>query len=250
MQDKEIKKLLIQIGLDDEEAAVYIAMLGLDSVSIRKIADKSNINRGKVYELLKNLVDHGLASKRHEGKRDYYVAESPQKILVLLQDKRKDLWKAQLDAKVLIPKLLASQSRAEGGPVVKYFDDDEGVVAILNDVLQTTRQLDCPEYLAYSSKPIRQYLYREFPGFTDKRIEEGVGVRVIAVGEGGDDAQNAERRWIDLPTNELTSYVLIYGTKVANISIAEDNTPYGVVVDDKSVADMHKLIFYQVWSKL
>ena len=250
MDDMRLQKLLYQIGLDEDDAAVYNAMLDMESVSIRKIAEQSDINRGKVYESLKKLSSSGLVSRRHEGKRDYYVAESPRKISLLLQDKRKELWQAQNEAKELIPKLLANRKSSGEGPLVKYYDDDEGIVAILNDVLQTARQLDCPEYYAYSSRSIRQYLYREFSDFTEKRIAEGIEVKVIAVGEGGDDTTLAERKWMEESSQNLTSYVLIYGSKVANISISENNTPYGVVIEDSSVAEMHKLLFKQVWATM
>jgi hypothetical protein len=51
--------------------------------------------------------------------------------------------------------------------------------------------MDQPEYYAYSSRPLRQYLYRKFPHFTEQRIAEGIAVKVIAIGEGGDPASLA-----------------------------------------------------------
>jgi len=249
--NKSIEQLLIQLGLSEAEAITYLALLELEAVSIRKVAESTGINRGTTYEIIKKLVGIGLVSMRHSGQREYYSAESPEKIFNLLQDKRKELWQTQELAKEVIPGLLAQKARPQGRPLVRYYEDDEGIVTILKDVLHTCAKLDIPEYCAYSSKSLRQYMYRKFPQYTQRRIDEGINVRVIAVGEGGEKVDASERKWLDEPnTKAISSYVLIYGNKVANISISNDFTPYGVVIEDEGVASMQRLLFNQLWKVL
>jgi HTH-type transcriptional regulator, sugar sensing transcriptional regulator len=150
-----------------------------------------------------------------------------------------------------VPSLLALGRHRLGEPAVRYYEDDEGIVVILRDVLQTVAQLKKKEYYAYSSRALRKYLYRRFPNFTRRRISEGIFVKVIAVGEGGDPDQSSERRWIaEPPSSEVSSYTLIYGNKVALISVSPDDTPYGVVIEEPGVAAMQKLLFETLWSKL
>lgn len=246
-----IQKLLPELGFSMVEAETYWALLNLETVSIRKAAAASGINRGTTYEAIKRLVDAGLVNVRRSGQREYYSAESPEKIYDLIRDKRKDLWQAQQQAQKLIPELLARQARPQGRPLVRYYEDDEGIVTLLRDVLRTCAKLDNPEYRVYSSRPLRQYIYRRFPEFTDRRIREGVHVKVIAVGEGGDPADNSERRWLaESPGAAASSYSIIYGDKVANISISSDYTPYGVVVEDAGAAAMQGLLFDKLWQSL
>jgi sugar-specific transcriptional regulator TrmB len=197
---------------------------------------------------LKRLVEQGLVSTRTSGKREYYSAESPERIFDIIRDKRKALLEAQQKAQNVVPALLAQAARPEGRPIVRYYQDDEGVVTILQDVLRTCRKLDTPEYYAYSSRPLRQYIYRSFPKFTERRIAEGIAVKVIAVGEGGDPAQVAERKWLpEQARSGISSYTLIYANKVAHISISSDYTPYGVVIEDAGTASMQKLLFERLW---
>lgn len=95
---------------------------------------------------------------------------------------------------------------------------------------------------------MRQYLYRKFPEFTERRIREGITVKVIAVGEGGDPAAISERKWIpEAGEAEVSNYTLIYGNKIANISLSNDYTPYGVVIEDAGAAAMQKLLFERLW---
>lgn len=243
--------LLTELGLSPQAARTYQALLQLESVSIRKVSAATGINRGTTYEAIKELVSVGLASGRKVGEREHYSAESPEKIYDLIRDKRKELIEQMDAAKNLVPKLLAQSVRAEGAPLVRYYEDDEGVVTILKDVLQTCRALPEPYYFAYSSKPIRKYLYRKFPQFTERRIKEGITVQVIAIGEGGDREKNAERKWLpESYDGDISSYTIIYGPKTAHISVSSNETLYGVVIEDCSAATMQRLIFKQLWEKI
>lgn len=242
--------LLQKLGLTPAQAQTYLALLELEAVSVRKVAAQTGINRGTTYEAIKQLQSLGLVGVRHSGKREYYSAESPEKIHDIIRDKRKDLLQASRSAQQLVPTLLANSVRPLGKPTVRYFEDGD-VANILRDVLQTCRVLEPAEYCAYSSRPLRRYLYEHFPNFSRRRVEEGIKVRVIAVGPGGDPAELSERKWLpESDGHDLSSYTLIYGNKVAIISIANDFTPYGVVIEDAGAASMQRKLFEQLWRTL
>jgi len=250
--DSRLTDLLLSLDLSKTDALTYAALLQIDTVSIRKIAAYTGINRGTTYEALKRLVTLGLISVKRRGQREYYTAESPDKIYDLIRDKRRDLLDASTVAKSVVPELINKHAPAVGRPVVRYYEGDDGVVTVLKDVLQTCRGMKDPHYYVYSDNRISKYLYREFPQFTDRRIAEGIAVKVIAVGEGGEAAQGAERKWLSAgqAVGEVSSYVLIYGGKMAVISISSDLTPYGVVIKDNNTAGMQRLIFEQLWNTL
>ena len=242
--------VLERLGVSSVGAKTYVALLELNAASIRKVAERSGINRGTTYEAIKGLVAQGLVSVRRNGKREQYTAESPERILDIIRDKRKELLQVQQTSERLVPALLAQQGSPQGGPLVKYYEDDEGVAAILRDVLQTCGRLG-QSYCVYSSQPVRQYLYRKLPEFTERRIREGIHVRVIAVGEGGDPAALSERKWLpETAATSSSSYTIIYGYKVAVISISGGNMPYGVLIEDSGNASMQQLLFDQLWMRL
>jgi sugar-specific transcriptional regulator TrmB len=250
--NKDLIGLLTDLDISQNEARTYAALLSFGSTSIRKVAAETGINRGTTYDALKQLVSLGLVSvKSDNGKRERYSAESPERINDIIRDRRRDLLDAATVAKDLIPSLIASQASPAGRPLVRYYEDADGIAAILKDVLQTCRELAKPSYLAYSSTPVRQFLYQKFPQFTERRIAEGIAVKVIAVGEGGEEAEKAERKWLpSAPSEGISSYTLIYGEKIATISIAQNNTPYGVVIEDAGAAAMQRLLFRQLWKSI
>jgi sugar-specific transcriptional regulator TrmB len=250
--DTQLLELLSALGVSRNEALTYAGLLGMETISIRKIAAQTGINRGTTYEALKRLVTLGLVSVRTRGAREYYTAESPERIYDLIREKRRDLLDASTVAKAVVPKLLHKRSGSDGRPLVRYYEGDDGVMAILKDVLETCRLMKKPEYYCYSSKRLRQYLYREFPQFTERRVANGINVKVIAIGEGGEMAAGAERKWLmqSMPGVDASSYTLIYGGKVAIISISQDLTPYGVVIEEVATANMQRLVFGQLWGYL
>jgi sugar-specific transcriptional regulator TrmB len=245
--------LLQELGLKDAEARVYTALLQSGPTSIRKVAAGADINRGTTYEALKSLTAHGLVAHTRKGERIQYRAENPERIYDLIADRRARLTQLETEAHSLVPRLLAlgRHGHTGDGPIVRFYEDDEGIVLILRDVLHTAAQLPHQTYYAYSSRAIRKYLYRRFPNFTSRRIAAGVHVKVIAIGEGGTTDANSERRWIaEPPASHFSSYTIIYGDKIALISISADDTPYGVVIEDPGVASMQHLLFQTHWSHL
>lgn len=247
----DIEQLLKKLGFSHVDADTYWALLNLESVSIRKVAQLSGINRGTTYEAIKRLAIAGLVSSRRSGEREYFSAETPEKIYDLIREQRKSLMNIQRQAQILIPELLANKARPQGRPLVRYYENDEGIATILTDVLQTCAQLEKPEYRIYSSRSLRQYLYKQFEHFTERRIQEGIQVKAIAIGEGGEPAPMSERKWLERPsTDDAASYTIIYGDKLALISVSADLTPYGVVIEDRSTSEMQRILFEQIWSQL
>lgn len=251
MTDSETTSLFQSLGVDETEQALYLALLTGGPSSIRQLAAETTINRGKTYESLKRLVSLGLVSFKRKGEQRRFVAEGPERLQDLLAEKKRELIQLEETAQSFIPSLMALSKRRGGEPIVRFYEDDDGVVAILRDVLNTLARSDHKKYLAYSSKPLRQYLYRQFPNFTRRRIKEKISVKVIAIGEGGELAELSDRKWLPEPSDQrLSSYVLIYGDKLAMISLSANETPYGVVIEEPGLAATQRFLFEKLWESL
>lgn len=251
MTNSKITAIFRLLGLSSDEQAIYLALWQGGGGSIRHVAELSGVNRGKAYELLKRLVSLGLVRYKQTGQRRRFQAEPPSHLHNLVEEKRHELTHAEEQIKALMPALVASGIHRSGEPITRFYEDDEGIVAILRDCITTAGKSTPKSYYVYSSKPLRTYLYRRFPNFTRRRIAEGIGVKVIAIGEGGEDANLAERKWLpEINGSHSSSYVLIYGTKMAVISLSANNTPYGVVIDDPGLSTTQKLLFEALWERL
>ena len=239
-----------QLGLDKRQFQIYQALHKLGPASIRDVAAEAGVNRGSTYETLKHLVTMGLVSYFPKGRRRVFQAEDPQRLLSLGESKQQALAQAMEELrKDIIPTL--KQSRPEFSPGnVHFYEGDDGVELVLRDILASTARSAEKAYAVISTKTLRQHLYRPFPNFTRQRVQKGIKVRVIAVGEGGDDAELAERKWLPASAGTDASYIAIYPPKVAMITLADRNYPVVVIIDSAAIASTQQLLFDTLWGLL
>ena len=248
---KDAEKILEGLGLSQKEASIYLALLESGPTAIRKIAERSGVNRGTTYESLKKLQKMGLVSYFHQGKHQHFVSENPKTLERLLAQKREEIKETEKKLPAMISGLSSLSKKTSSKPVIKFYEDFSGIRVILEDVLDSVKKLPKKEYVAYSSPSISPFLYHKnaFPNFTGERIKMKIFVKTIAIGAGGTVHGKDERKWL-AKKNGAPIYTLIYGNKTAMISVGENNIPHGLIIEDKSVSETERLIFDSLWKNL
>lgn len=246
-----LKFVLQKLGLSEKEIKVYLAMLSIGPSAIRKIAAKAEINRGTTHEALKTLQREGLVAYYHKEKHQHFTAENPRVLENIVNRKKEEIGNIEKNLKSIIPELSSLSEAAGGRAVVKFYENYSGIRTILEDALDSAGKLDKKEYAAYSSSEISPYLYHKkaFPNFTEERIKRKIYVRTIASGPGGNTYGQDERKWLTKKESAPT-YTLIYGGKVAMISIGKNNIPHGLIVEDEGIYKTQLSIFNSVWKSL
>ncbi len=239
---------LKKLGFSDKEAKVYLALLHLGPSPVRKLAQQSELNRGTTYDALKWLQEQGVVSFYNKESKQYFVAENPDKLQELLRHQEMDLKdvKRQLDS--VVPELQALYNKGGERPVARYFGGEE-VQKILEDVLAVCEKKNEKIYRIYSVEGLREYLYKDFPTFSDARIGKGIAVKAIAIGEGGALRGLDERKWLHT-TAKTPTYIFIYPGKTAYISLNAHKEPVGVVIENDGVYETQKQIFDSLWNLL
>ena len=239
---------LLQLGLTEREIAIYKALIELGPSSIRDLADKSGFNRGSTYETLKILVNKGIVNYLPKGKRRVFQAEKPDKLLDMAEEKRLNLEQALLEIKTDIIPGLSQLTPEFSSSNVRFYEGDDGVESVLRDILASVAKQEDKHYRVISTQALRDHIYRPFPNFTKLRIQKGISVKVLAIGEGGEEAELAERKW--LKGEGDASYIAIYPPKVAMISLASNNYPVVVVIDSDAISGTQKMMFDTLWNHL
>lgn len=241
-----------EIGLTTRDKRVYEALLSKPRVSLRQIAVMTGINRGSVYESVKQLTAAGLVGSYQVNKRLHYAATEPRVIIELLKERQAKAASAEAQAAAYIRQIATAPTDEQPvtPPFARHYEGDEGVAAILRDVIATCQEL-VTSYRAISTNRVRNYMYQNFPNFTQRRIAEGIAVRVIAVGAGGSDDALSERKWLVANRSKGPNcYTLIYGDKTALISINDTNIVSGIVIDNAGVTQLQKELFDSLWQIL
>ncbi len=241
-------KILKNLGFSDKYSAVYLAILQLGPSSVRKLAEVTELNRGVVYEALKWLEEKKLVTFYDKDSKQHFVAEDPDRLLDLVEAQAAMVKETGRQLDEFIPELKSLHHKGGERPVSRYYDKSE-LAAILEDVLAACEERGELEYRIYSVDGIREYLYDDFPTFSDVRVAKGVAVKAIAIGEGGELRGLDERRWLKVP-NSAPTYILIYPGKTAYISLDAKGEPVGVVIENEGVFQTQKVIFDELWGKL
>ncbi len=78
--DASLIETLAHTGLNEKQAATYVALLELGTAPASKIAQRTNINRSVTYELLEELLASGHITEQPHTKVRQFTARDPQGI--------------------------------------------------------------------------------------------------------------------------------------------------------------------------
>jgi len=245
----EIANLLKKLGFSDKEVDVYLSLLNNGPSSVRQIAQKSGVNRGTTYDILKSLIERGLVSYFHKARNQYFLAEDPERLKNLLAEKMSLLKKSEEDLDKALPELQSIYNQPAKKPVVKYYEGTSGIKHILEDVLEVMSEQEDKMYYVYSASDVRKHLYKGFPNFAKERVRMKIRCKVIAVGSGGELWGMDERRWISKSEGSPT-YMIIYAGQMAMISLNAEKKPMGLIISDAGIFQTNKMIFEHIWQTL
>ena len=249
----QIQNILKNLGLKEKDILVYLALVELGPSPVRAIAAKSGVNRGTSYDILKSLISLSLVTYYEKKAHQYFVAESPEKLLNAVEEKSRQLQLVREQIEESLPELKSVFEKQGGRPVMKLYEGKEGIKQILEDVLATMSTATDKTYYVYSSGTAehRRAVYESFPNFSKKRTTQNIAVKTIVMGEGGDLVGLDDRKWLAAEqTNSKATHEIIYNGKVAHLSLDNSNRPIGVIMENQAIYDTQKLIFEFNWSKL
>jgi sugar-specific transcriptional regulator TrmB len=244
------EEVLEKLGLSPKEVRVYVTLLKEGPSSVRQMAAATGINRGTVYDSLKNLQAMGLARFYNKETKQYFVAEPPVKLEDLARERMDELERANEKLTHVIAELDSVYDGGSREPVARMYEGPEGIKVILEDVLSSMELMKEKEYYVYSSSAVRDAgLYSAFPTYTAERIDARIRVRNISLGKAGTTAGLDERKWIPA-TESSPTYILIYAGKVANIFLDKSGQLVGLIIDNKGIYETEKLLFASLWERL
>ena len=83
-----LERDLQEIGLNEKEAKVYLAALELGQSVVQDIAKKAGVNRATTYFVIEGLMKMGLMSSFHKGKKQYFVAADPDRLIRVVEQEK------------------------------------------------------------------------------------------------------------------------------------------------------------------
>lgn len=239
---------LINLGLHEKEASVYIALLGLGQATVSEIAKKAGINRTTVYDILSSLGLKGLVSISGKEPKQEYRAENPDKLITYL---KKDLELKTQNvryAELILPELKSIHKIGER-PRIKFYEGEEGLREVYEDTLTSEETI-----LAYAAvDDVNRGIPNYFPKYYKRRAAKNIPIRAIfpdtPIARERSALDKEERReslLIPFDTYSFTPEINIYNNKVM---IASWREKLGIIIESEEIADAMKKIFELSWDR-
>lgn len=233
---------LIEFGLSDKEARVYLALLELGPSSVTDIARRSKVTRTNAYHLLSGLLSHGLASSNEGESKVIFSAEKPERFLYMMKGKMLEAERKYKDAEKMMPELQSVFHDPGKKVKVRYYEGVEGIISAYEDTLTARDKI-----LGYASV---EYQHSFFPGYFpeyyERRTKKGIRVECFlaesVASQKIKDLDKAHLRVTKIVPKKfaISPEINIYDDKVAILSLKER---FGVIVESGEVAEAFRKMF-------
>jgi len=236
-----IQEALQAFGLSEKEIKIYLACLEIGTATANELAEKSYLNRSTTYDVLKSLLEKGIASKTIKEKTTHFEVALPEKLLSVLDEKKQKLTAVLKELKQL-------QEFTIRKPTIQVYQGKEGFKTILDDILATKQATD-----VISTSKIFEVMKNFFPYYIQRRTELQIPARVIQeYSQQTNTLKQTDKK--DLRTTKsiqgftINSMTFIYANKTATIKLVEKEI-IGVLITDQNLADDQRKIFEILWKQ-
>ncbi len=246
MKKDELTDILIDFGLSEHEALVYLASLSLGPSTVQEIAKKSGVKRTTIYTVIDALKNKGIMTTEVQGLKKLFMAERPERLEGIIEQKKDRL-------KSMIPELNAIHSLKSGESFIKYYEGIKGVKTVYDEILDGLKPGD--EYLILSD--MKRFLSmdrRYFTNFIEKRAKLDLKIRTIL--QDNEDAHyykqiekntNQEVRFLPKEV-DLTANLVILPHKLIITQIVEPII--SILIENKSMVQMQREQFEIIWKSI
>ncbi len=250
---KIIENELAKLGLECDEAKVYVALLDLGDTTAGPVVKAARLHRQTVYDTIEKLKKKDLVTETIQANRKHWLAASPARILDTIKRKENI-------AEKLLPELLARQTVSDKKQEVRIYEGAEGFVAAQMDgykdqpkstemyVLGAT-----PKYWIEMMRGVRKMRKHD-----RLRIERKIAIRLIFSKTHKKEAEALVRKHITkTPEKHLRSYRYLsdeYHSPVMiqvwyrHITLVLFGEPTLTInIKNKDLADSFRVYFELLW---
>ena len=238
---------LLKLGLTDEEAHVYLAVLEINGGPVSVIARKAGINRVSCYHTLEKLLKKRLLSQYDKNGVKCFAPEEPEKLEELAIEKVNI-------AKILLPQLKSLTGAFGFKPKIRFYEGQEGVERVFTESLAAKKEI-----LGYTDlKTVTEFFPAFFKDYTHTRLKRGIKTRYLSPNTAESvhvidpflpksyDPNLIEILLVNKEQFPFENEVLIFGNTVGIVSLKKEGL-LGLLVESATFARTMRAVFDLAW---
>lgn len=240
-----MKNLLLNLGFNEKETKVYLALLefGLQPASV--IAKKVGFPKSTVLFLFENLVKVGFVRRSNRGRVQYFYADPKD----LEKAKNDQFEKEKSSLAEVLPLLKEFKNPYSSEPKVTFFEGIDGCKKAYSLILESKGEV--LEFGAHGDL-VDKFGKDFMDDFIKKRVKNKIFLKAIAkkdfVHKDLLKSDKKHLRKIEFyPDSKGTLYssITIFDEKVLLLNLYQD--AFGILIENKEVAETMKTIFRMQW---
>jgi sugar-specific transcriptional regulator TrmB len=235
---KDISPILKALGLLDSEIKLYLKALEDGPGTVLDLAKATGLSRQAIYVAIESLTKRGLMSNALRGKKRFYAAEHPDKLLDYAKRRDVEMHERVQDLERMLPEL----ELAAGGekPVVRVFEGKEGLRAVMADMQNTKTKVS---FEIADLDAINKVLTKEdIAALRDSVRKGGTKVRGLYAGQTQGNSNPVDRMFLSREQGGFSSHIGTYGDdKIALVTF--EGKMYSVIIESKPLNKALRLLF-------
>ena len=242
------EEILEKLGLSGQEAKVYLAALELGKCLPKHLAEKAEVKRPTLYQILPKLLKEGFLAETIIGKRRYFVPEDPQ---VFLEKKKTEI--AQLEK--LMPELRLLLTTSVSKPKISFYEGVEGIKKVTWESINTKDIIR--EFIGlHKIHPKMEEYHRDF--YIPERIRRRKQIQIIISGPpkygtiklDTDPEASRKIKIIDGKEFPIPMDCYIYDETISFLVFRKDSEPVAVLIRSKEISTMFKSLHKYIWGAI
>jgi len=232
------KQALLDFGLTESEAQVYLALFRLGGATASVVAKETGFQRTTVYPILKSLAKKGCVLVYFRKNQHHYYAQKP--------DKLKSLFEKKLEFFNSVIPLFESMDKKQAQVAgLRFIETKEELRQFYLDILP-----DHKNYLVIGNTHVWQNIDPEFfEQYRESRARLKIKIRLLLSAASKEDNPTSKdllREFKYLPAEyEFKSTLNIFNDKV--LIISPESSSLAVVIAVPAMVDIFKSMFEIIW---
>ncbi|MDP2926279.1 MAG: helix-turn-helix domain-containing protein [Nanoarchaeota archaeon] len=231
----DLQKILQNMGLEEKEAKVYLALLQEGETTATKLSELTSLDRTLMYQLTNKLIEKGFASYIIKEKVRFFLAADPIIFLKNLREKEELLKRA-------LPELKAKQLLEKQETKVEVYRGRKGIYAMLKLVISNDSRYYCMGGMSEACT--------RFENETIKIVQEAENIKSHGkiLARKKDYLILGKREELRFVPDELLSSTSIMVSGKKTVIFVWTEPYYAVLIENEEIAKGNLATFNYLWS--
>ncbi len=230
---------LIEYGLSDKEANVYLICLKTGQATANRIAELARLARSTTYDILDKLKSFGLITTCIVDNKTNFIVNNPDILLTSLEEKK-------VLIKNILPSLKSTYKQVEDKPFAEVFQGKTAIIKILDEIVDNAKNLRIMGSIGNALDKIGYHPDK----FRLKRIERNIPSRQIL-----EESSESRRIKKDKLTNikflaslkDSKEAMFIFDENVYHLLLQYEIS--AIKIKSKDHARAMEILFDELWEK-